>query len=129
VRRALGTGGAVALFALLGPRIAARHSPRTVAQLGVVAVGFGAIVMLATQEWETRTLGGCCFGWRVMVCGRRASPAVRLGAGLAVRASGATRALTTRASLPSRSPKAGSGIVAARDYDRLWCRSPPSSSA
>jgi hypothetical protein len=37
--------------------------------------------------------------------------------------------VTTRASLPSRSPKAGSGIVAARDYDRLWCRSPPSSSA
>jgi hypothetical protein len=38
------------VFALLGPRIAARRSPRTVAQLGLVAVSIGAIVMLATLD-------------------------------------------------------------------------------
>jgi hypothetical protein len=47
------------VIALLGPRIAARRSPRTVAQLGLVAVRFGAIVMLATRELEARALGGC----------------------------------------------------------------------
>jgi hypothetical protein len=54
---------------------------------------------------------------------RRAARA-RTGAGMSaaptrIRASAAMRALTARASLPSRSLKAGSGIVAARDYDRL----------
>ena len=38
------------VFALLGPRIAARRSPRTVAQIGLVAVSIGAIVMLATLD-------------------------------------------------------------------------------
>jgi hypothetical protein len=75
---------AMLVIALLGPRTAARRSPRTVAQLGLVAVSIGAIVMLATREWKARALRGCCFGWRVMVCGRRAPPAVRLRAGLAV---------------------------------------------
>jgi predicted MFS family arabinose efflux permease len=75
---------AMLVIALLGTRTAARRSPRTVAQLGLVAVSIGAIVMLATREWKARALRGCCFGWRVMVCGRRAPPAVRLRAGLAV---------------------------------------------
>jgi MFS family permease len=38
------------VFALLGPRIAARRSPRTVAQIGLVTVCIGAIVMLATLD-------------------------------------------------------------------------------
>ena len=38
------------VFALLGPRIAARRSPRTVAQLGLVAVSIGSIVMLQTLD-------------------------------------------------------------------------------
>jgi hypothetical protein len=38
------------VFALLGPRIASRRSPRTVAQAGLVAVSVGAIVMLATLD-------------------------------------------------------------------------------
>ena len=38
------------VFALLGPRMAARRSPRTVAQLGLVAVGIGSFVMLATLD-------------------------------------------------------------------------------
>jgi Na+/melibiose symporter-like transporter len=41
---------AMLVFALLGPRIAARRSPRTVAQAGLVAVSIGAIVMLATLD-------------------------------------------------------------------------------
>ena len=38
------------VFALLGPRIAARRSPRTVAQIGLLTVCVGAIVMLATLD-------------------------------------------------------------------------------
>ena len=41
---------AMLVFALLGPRIAARRSPRTVAQIGLVTVSIGAIVMLATLD-------------------------------------------------------------------------------
>ena len=46
-KRLLPLSVAMLVFALLGPRIAARRSPRTVAQLGLVAVSIGAIVMLA----------------------------------------------------------------------------------
>ncbi len=49
-KRLLPLSGAMLVFALLGPRIAARRSPRTVAQLGLVAVSIGAIVMLATLD-------------------------------------------------------------------------------
>lgn len=37
-------------FALIGPKLAARRSPRTVAQAGLVSVSIGAIVMLATLD-------------------------------------------------------------------------------
>ena len=49
-KRLLPLSVAMLVFALLGPRIAARRSPRTVAQLGLVAVSIGAIVMLATLD-------------------------------------------------------------------------------
>jgi MFS family permease len=49
-KRLLPLSGAMLVFALLGPGIAARRSPRTVAQIGLVAVSIGAIVMLATLD-------------------------------------------------------------------------------
>ncbi len=49
-KRLLPLSVAMLVFALLGPRIAARRSPRIAAQLGLVAVGIGAIVMLATLD-------------------------------------------------------------------------------
>ncbi len=49
-KRLLPLSGAMLVFALLGPRIAGRRSPRTVAQLGLIAVSIGAIVMLATLD-------------------------------------------------------------------------------
>jgi MFS family permease len=49
-KRLLPLSSAMLVFALLGPRIAARRSPRTVAQIGLVAVSIGAIVMLATLD-------------------------------------------------------------------------------
>ena len=49
-KRLLPLSGAMLVFALLGPRMAARRSPRTVAQLGLIAVSIGAIVMLATLD-------------------------------------------------------------------------------
>ena len=49
-KRLLPLSLAMLVFALLGPRIAARRSPRTVAQLGLVAVSIGSIVMLATLD-------------------------------------------------------------------------------
>ena len=45
------------VFALLGPRIAGRRSPRTVAQFGLVAVSIGAIVMLATLDVKLNDTG------------------------------------------------------------------------
>jgi len=41
---------AMLVFALIGPRMAERRSPRTVAKLGLVAVSIGAAVMLATLD-------------------------------------------------------------------------------
>jgi MFS family permease len=49
-KRLLPLSVAMLVFALLGPRMAARRSPRTVAQLGLVAVSIGAVVMLATLD-------------------------------------------------------------------------------
>ncbi len=44
-------------FALLGPRIASRRSPRTVAQAGLVSVSIGACVMLGTLDVELNDTG------------------------------------------------------------------------
>ena len=49
-KRLLPLSLAMLVFALLGPRIAGRRSPRTVAQAGLVLVSIGAIVMLATLD-------------------------------------------------------------------------------
>jgi MFS family permease len=56
-KRLLPLSVAMLVFALLGPRIAARRSPRTVAQLGLVAVSIGAIVMLATLDVKLNDTG------------------------------------------------------------------------
>jgi MFS family permease len=51
-KRLLPLSLAMLVFALLGPRIAARRSPRIVAQAGLVAVSIGSVVMLATLDVE-----------------------------------------------------------------------------
>ena len=56
-KRLLPLSVAMLVFALLGPRIAGRRSPRTVAQLGLVAVSIGAIVMLATLDVKLNDTG------------------------------------------------------------------------
>lgn len=56
-KRLLPLSVAMLVFALLGPRIAGRRSPRTVAQLGLVAISIGAIVMLATLEATLNVAG------------------------------------------------------------------------
>jgi MFS family permease len=56
-KRLLPLSVAMLVFALLGPRIAARRSPRTVAQLGLVAVSIGAVVMLATLDVKLNDTG------------------------------------------------------------------------
>src|SRR6478672_909946 len=56
-KRLLPLSVSMLLFALLGPRVAARRSPRTVAQLGLVAVSIGAIVMLATLDVQINDTG------------------------------------------------------------------------
>ncbi len=56
-KRLLPLSVAMLVFALLGPRLAARRSPRTVAQVGLVAVSIGAIVMLATLDVELNDTG------------------------------------------------------------------------
>jgi MFS family permease len=49
-KRLLPLSVAMLVFALLGPRMAARRSSRAVAQIGLVAVSIGAFVMLATLD-------------------------------------------------------------------------------
>jgi MFS family permease len=49
-KRLLPLSVAMLLAALAGPKLAARRSPRTVSQIGLVAVSVGAIVMLATID-------------------------------------------------------------------------------
>ncbi len=56
-KRLLPLSAAMLVFALLGPRIAARRSPRVVAQIGLVAVSIGALVMLGTLEVELNDPG------------------------------------------------------------------------
>jgi MFS family permease len=56
-KRLLPLSVAMLVFALLGPRIAARRSPRIVAQLGLVAVSLGAIVLLATLDVKLNDTG------------------------------------------------------------------------
>ena len=56
-KRLLPLSLAMLVFALLGPRIASRRSPRTVAQAGLVAVSIGAVVMLATLDIELNDAG------------------------------------------------------------------------
>ena len=56
-KRLLPLSVAMLVFALLGPRMAARRSPRTVAQVGLVAVSIGAVVMLATLDVELNDTG------------------------------------------------------------------------
>jgi MFS family permease len=49
-KRLLPLSAAMLIFAMAGPKIAARRSPRTVAQMGLVAISVGAAVMLATLD-------------------------------------------------------------------------------
>ncbi|MDW5598412.1 MFS transporter [Conexibacter stalactiti] len=56
-KRLLPLSVAMLVFALLGPRIAGRRSPRTVAQIGLIAVSVGAIVMLATLDVRLNDTG------------------------------------------------------------------------
>jgi MFS family permease len=56
-KRLLPLSVAMLVFALLGPRIAARRSPRTVAQIGLVAVSIGSFVMLATLDVKLNDTG------------------------------------------------------------------------
>ena len=56
-KRLLPLSLAMLVFALLGPRIAARRSPRTVAQAGLVAVSIGSVVMLATLDVKLNDTG------------------------------------------------------------------------
>ncbi len=48
---------AMLVFAILGPKIAGRRSPRTVARAGLVAVSLGALTMLATLDVELNDPG------------------------------------------------------------------------
>ncbi|MCO5315334.1 MAG: MFS transporter [Solirubrobacterales bacterium] len=56
-KRLLPLSVAMLLFAMLGPRFAARRSPRVVARVGLVAVSLGALVMLATLDVELNETG------------------------------------------------------------------------
>ena len=56
-KRLLPLSVAMLVFALLGPRIAARRSPRAVARVGLVAVSIGAVVMLATLDVKLNDTG------------------------------------------------------------------------
>jgi MFS family permease len=56
-KRLLPLSAAMLVFAMLGPRIAGRRSPRVVAQIGLVAVSIGALVMLGTLDVKLRDTG------------------------------------------------------------------------
>jgi len=56
-KRLLPLSVAMLVFALLGPRIAARRSSRAVARVGLVAVSIGAMVMLGTLDVELNETG------------------------------------------------------------------------
>ncbi len=56
-KRLLPLSVAMLVFALLGPRMAERRSPRAVARIGLVAVSIGAAVMLSTLDVELNDTG------------------------------------------------------------------------
>jgi len=56
-KRLLPLSLAMLVAALLGPRLAGRRSPRTVAQLGLIAISAGAVVMLATLDVNLNDTG------------------------------------------------------------------------
>jgi hypothetical protein len=56
-KRLLPLSAAMLIFALAGPKIAGRRSPRAVAQMGLVAIGVGATVMLATLDVSLNDTG------------------------------------------------------------------------
>src|SRR3954447_6743735 len=56
-KRLLPLSVAMLVFALLGPRLAGRRSPRTVSQMGLISISAGAIVMLATLDVHLNDTG------------------------------------------------------------------------
>jgi hypothetical protein len=56
-KRLLPLSAAMLVAALLGPRLAGRRSPRTVAQAGLIAISAGAVVMLATLDVNLNDTG------------------------------------------------------------------------
>jgi MFS family permease len=56
-KRLLPLSAAMLVAAFAGPKVAARLSPRTVAQIGLVAISVGAIVMLATLDVTLKDTG------------------------------------------------------------------------
>ncbi len=56
-KRLLPLSLAMLIFALAGPKIAGRRSPRTVAQAGLVLISAGAVVMLATLDVKLNDTG------------------------------------------------------------------------
>jgi len=56
-KRLLPLSIAMLIFALVGPKLAGRRSPRTVAQAGLVLISAGAVVMLATLDVKLNDTG------------------------------------------------------------------------
>ncbi len=56
-KRLLPLSAAMLVAALAGPKIAGRRSPRTVAQVGLVAISIGAVVMMATLDVNLNETG------------------------------------------------------------------------
>jgi MFS family permease len=56
-KRLLPLSAAMLVAALAGPKLAGRRSPRTVAQLGLIAISAGAVVMLATLDVDLNDTG------------------------------------------------------------------------
>jgi MFS family permease len=56
-KRLLPLSLAMLVFAMAGPKIAGRRSPRTVAQMGLVSISIGATVMLATLDVSLNDTG------------------------------------------------------------------------
>jgi hypothetical protein len=56
-KRLLPLSIAMLIFAMAGPKLAGRRSPRTVAQAGLVLISAGAVVMLATLDVELNDTG------------------------------------------------------------------------
>jgi MFS family permease len=56
-KRLLPLSIAMLVFAMAGPRVAGRRSPRTVAQAGLVLISAGAVVMLATLDVKLNDTG------------------------------------------------------------------------